>query len=75
MELAKVKVFFRFDAYNLSSEMASIQGPNAPKVLKQNTENKNRNESTSMEARAMDQVITPLNIRNGGCVVDYSPDL
>ena len=75
MELAKVKVFFRFDAYNLSSEMASIQGPNAPTVFKQNAENKNRNESASAEARAMDRVVTLLNIRNGGCVVDYGPDL
>ena len=55
--------------------MAAIQGPNAPTVFKQNTENKNRNKSTSVEARAMDWVVTPLNIRNDGCVVDNGPDL
>ena len=55
--------------------MAAIKGPNAPTIFKQNAENKNRNESASTEARAMDQVVTSLNIRNGGCVVDYGPDL
>ena len=55
--------------------MVAIQGPNASMVFKQNAKNKNRNKSASVEARAMDRVVTLLNIHNDDYVVDYGPDL